>query len=148
MQIAIQVEAAFEIEECRHLAAAVDGLDGRGVERQLDHVLVFLNLLQRQLDHPERVRYFEAAGIVRLGRVDGKEHRVESPGARTGQVKVAVGITLADIGPLEKLPGHHVNMAIHHEGRSLAQNRSGARGENEDALGDVRHDSAKNSVLI
>src|SRR5712692_4443180 len=149
MQIAIQVEAAFQIQECRHLAPAVNAFDGRGRERQLQNVLVFLDLFQSELDDAEGVLHFEAAGIIRLRRIDRKKHRVESAGAGARQVKMAVGITLADVEPFKKLPRHHVNVAVHHERIAmerghLAQNRRGAYNEKKSAS--LGHDAVENSV--
>jgi len=52
---------------------------------------------------------------------------------------MAVGVTLADVEPLEKLPRHHVNVAIHHkriakERGRLAQDRRGVHQRKEKRL--------------
>ena len=90
IQVAVEVVAAFQVQEGRDPAAPDDPFDVRGVEGQADGGRVLPDLVQRQLHDPERVLDLESARIVVLGRVDREEHRVDAALLRPGQVDVAV----------------------------------------------------------
>ena len=87
-QVAVQIEAAFEIQHRRDLAGPVDALDVGGVERQLDRVAGSpASCVEREVDQAERLLGFEALRVVVLGDEDGEEHGVEAAflGARAGR---------------------------------------------------------------
>src|SRR5262245_41962752 len=109
MEIAIQVKGAFQIEESSHLAPAVDILDVRGRVGHFDHILVLLDLFQRQFEDSEGILHFEATAIIGFRRVDRKEHRVEPARAGAWQVEMPVAVMLANVQSLEKLASHYVN---------------------------------------
>ena len=91
-RVAIQIEAAFDIEHGGDLAAAVNALDVRRGAGDLDALAVAADLFQRAIQHAHRLLGFEAAGIVVLGHEDGKEERAESALFGARQVELAVGL--------------------------------------------------------
>ena len=93
--VAIQIEAAFDIEHGGDFAAAVNALDVRrrcarfrwsgGCGRSARCAAV---------QHAQRLLGFEAAGVVVLGHEDGKEERAEAAFFGARQVELAVGLAL------------------------------------------------------
>ena len=116
MQVAIEVERAFQVEERGNLSFAVDALNVGGGQRQLDLVVVLLDLRQGKLDDAEGVLGLVPVGVVRLGRVDREEHRVEAAFDGAGQVDVSVLVAVAHVEALEQLAAHPMDVRVHDKG--------------------------------
>ena len=77
--------------------------------------VVALDLLERAIEHAQRLLGFEAAGIVVLGHEDGKEQRAEAALFGARQVELAVGLALADIAAVIELAVDGVDVAVEDE---------------------------------
>ena len=118
--IAIQVEAALDIEHGCHLPAPMDVLDVRGIARDFDRLAVARDLLHRAIEHAQRLFGLVPRRVVILGHEDGKEQRADSalPGAR--QVELAVRLLRADVAAVIELTVDRVNVAVEDQ-RALMQ---------------------------
>ena len=125
-RVAIEIEAAFDIEHGGDLAVAVNALDVRRVAGDLDALAVAADLFQRAVQHAHRLLGFEAAGIVVLGHEDGKEERAESAFLGARQVELAVGFALADVAAVVELAIHGVYVSVEDQGAGMQ--RAGAFG--------------------
>lgn len=126
-KVAVDIVGAFEVEKGGDFSGGGNAADVFRVESKFDPVVVLADLFERQFDGTERVLHFVAGGIVGLGRVDGEEHGVDAALAGAGQVDVAVSVAVADVEPLEQLPRHDVDVAVHDE--SVAVEGGGRLGE-------------------
>ena len=113
-EVAVQIEASFEIHEGRDLSRLADALDVRGVEGELDLGPVLCQLVVR-VDETQDLLRFETRGVVLLRHEQRKERRVEPSLFRAGEIELTVLDALAHVATVVKLPIHHVNMGIEDE---------------------------------
>jgi hypothetical protein len=128
-EIAIEVEAAFEVEYRSDSARARDSLDVTGVERQFDLVRVARNLPESKIDEPQRLPRLEARRVVFFANEQGEEHGVEAAFFRTRQIDLAVIDALADVTALVELAVDHVNVSVENQG--VPMNRARVLGVEE-----------------
>ena len=67
-------------------------------------------------DHAERIPHLVARRIVRLGRVNGEENRVEATLLQPWKIDVAVGQPISNVEAFQQLPAHDMDVGIHDEG--------------------------------
>ncbi len=113
--IAVEIEAAFDIEHRGNPAGGVDALDVRSAARDLDGLAVAVDLFDRAIQHAHRLFGFEAGGIVVLGDENGEEEGAETTLAGAGQVELAVGFAKADIAAVIELAVHGVDVAVEYQ---------------------------------
>ena len=102
--VAVQVEAAFDIEHRGDLAAAADALDVRRGARELDASGCCVAICsERAVQHAQRLLGLEARRVVVLGHEDGEEQRAEAALFGARQVELAVRLALADIAAVVEL---------------------------------------------
>src|SRR5690606_24423885 len=97
VDVTIHVPGTLEIQESRHFTFFVDTLNIRSIECQLNHGIVFLDLIQCEVHHTEGILYFKPSRIVMFRRIDREEHGIQATFPCTGQVDIPIGITLTDI---------------------------------------------------
>ena len=96
------------------------------VERELNLVLVFLELLVSRIDQPQRLFRFQPRRIVLLGHEQRKEHRVEAALFRAHQIELPVVDPLAHVAAVVELPIDDVDVRV--EDERIAVNSRGAIG--------------------
>ena len=123
-QVAVQIEAALQVEQRRDPPRLGDALDRGGVESQLDLVAMLFELPQRQVHQLHRALDFVPPGIILLHRSQAQEDGVESALANAGHVHLAVAVVVGDLSALVELAIDQVDVRVHHKGR-LAPRRRG-----------------------
>jgi hypothetical protein len=57
--------------------------------------------------------------IIRFRCIHREEHGIQTACAGAGQIHVAVGVLLANVATLQKLPCHYMDVPVHHESISM-----------------------------
>ena len=123
--VAIQIEAAFDIEHGRDFSSRMNALDLRGVAGDFDAAAIALDLFDGGIQHAQRLSGLQAGGIVVFRHEDGKEERSQTAFAGPRQVELAVRFALADIAAVIELAVHGMNVAIEDECAGMQRKRAG-----------------------
>jgi hypothetical protein len=123
-EVAIEVEAAFEVEDGGELPGGVDASDVGGGQRQLDRVLVPLELLVRRREQAQHLAGLVAGRVVLLGDEEAEEERVVAALSEPRQVDLAVLLPLPQVAAAVEVAVHDVDVGVEHEG--VAVQRAGA----------------------
>src|ERR1017187_3085335 len=127
-RVAIQVEAAFDVQDGGNLAAPVYAFDVPSGARYLDALAVTPDLFDGGIQHAQRLFGFQTPGIVVLGHENGKEKRAESALFGARQIELAVGFPLADVAAVIELAIHGVNVAVEDQGARVQRARAFGNG--------------------
>ena len=114
-EIAIEIEAALEIEHRGDLAGLVDPLDVRRVLREFDLVPILIELRAAPGRSAQRLLGLEPLRIVILRDEDREEHRVDAALLGARQIELAVRDALADVAAVIKLAIDDVDVRIEDE---------------------------------
>jgi hypothetical protein len=114
-EVAIQIVAAFDIQNGGDSAGGAYAFDVRGVAGELDFVFIGRELCEREVREAQGLAGFKSLRIVFLGNEDGKEHGAQTALARAGQIELAVGYLTADIAAMVKLAIDDVNVTVEDE---------------------------------
>ncbi len=118
-QVAIEIEAALNIENGCDFAAGADAVDIGGVAGELDRGRVAGDLVERGIEHPKGLLGLETGGVVIFRHKEGEEHRAEAAFFGAGEVELAVGFTLADIAAMVEDAVDGMNVGVEDEGAAV-----------------------------
>ena len=86
------------------------------VESQLDLVVVFRELRERQVDQTQRLLGFETQRVILFGYEQREEHGFHAAFFGARQIELSIRNALADIAAVVELPVDRVYVGIEHEG--------------------------------
>src|ERR1700712_5323413 len=115
VDVTFKIETTFKVQESRHLTFLVDAFDVRSCERQLDHRMIFFDLVQCKIYYTEGIFCLKSSGVVIFGSIHREEHGVYTAFFGPWKIDVAISVTVTDIRFHQKLAGHHVSVSVHHE---------------------------------
>jgi len=110
--IAIEIEAAFDVEDSGDFAGFVNAFDVAAVIGELDGVVITGDLRGGEIKHANRLLGFEAGGVVILGDEDREEEGTESTFFSSGEIELAVRFSFANVAAVIELAIDGMNMAI------------------------------------
>src|ERR1700751_3153468 len=113
-EIAIEIVAAFDIQDGRHLPLRSNTLDVIRIECELHLVTIFLELLQCVFDSPQRLLRLEAIWVVFLWNIDGHEKRTDASLFCTREIPVAVFFARANAAAKVELTIQSMHMTVKH----------------------------------
>ncbi len=114
-EVAVHVEAAFEVEDSGDFFLLLESLDFGDVAGDADGGGVPFDLAVGEVDQAEGLLGFEVAGVVILGDEESEEEGVEAAFFGADEVKVAVLDALADVAAVIELAGDDVNVGVEDE---------------------------------
>ena len=114
-EVAVHVEASFQVQDGGDLLLLLEGLDFGDVAGDADGGGVVFDLAVGEVDQAQSLFGFEVAGVVILGDKEGEEEGVEAAFLGADEVEVAVLDPLADVASMIKLAGDDVDVGVKDE---------------------------------
>src|SRR6202012_519080 len=111
-EIAVEIVAAFNIEDRSHLALGANLLHIIGIQCKLYSVAVQFKLLKGMIDSPQRLLGLKASRIILLRNIQRQEECADPAFARARQIPIAVGLARAHAAALIELAVESVNVAV------------------------------------
>ncbi len=122
-KIAVEIEAALDVEHGGDLALSVDPLDVGCIQGDGDRAGVVRDLLARAIEHAQRLLGFEALRVIVLGDEDGEEHGAEAAFDGAWQIELAIGLADADVPAVVELTVDGMDVAVEDERAAVESER-------------------------
>src|SRR6266478_665295 len=116
-EVAIQIEAAFQVENGCYFAALVDAIYVRCIRGQLNLIVIFHDLLERFVHNTKYLFCFESSRLVFLRYVDREEQRADSTLLGARQIPLAIALPFADVAAMIELAIDRVYVSVEDERR-------------------------------
>ena len=126
-KVAVQIVAAFDVEDRGYLSFGADTIDVRTVESEFDLGAVFVELAQGVVHPAEGLSGFETAVVILFRDIDRKKKGVFAALACARQIPLAIGLAIAHAATVVELAIERVDVGI--EDESALVDGSGAGGD-------------------